>query len=165
MAQTLPLDFTAVFREHHGYINRYLRRFCDHIVELEDAVQETFLIAWRVQDARTSDNIRAWLRGIARRVFGHMRRGQLLRPAAYAIPYVVEEDNRYLEPSQELAASIMMLREKFGCLAPAQAAVMNALADGYNKTEIGEEMGFSRQRATQHINLARQNLKQRGITL
>lgn len=135
------MTFDAAYRENHRQVRRYLSRRCDHLIELDDAVQETFAQAWRIWQQRTSDNVRAWLIGIARRVFSHMRRAALCRVESQSIEWKSESDHRTHPPSQELAAYVMQLRGKFCQLGHGQRDAMNGVADGLTAEEIAQRLG------------------------
>jgi DNA-directed RNA polymerase specialized sigma24 family protein len=150
-----------MYEEHHRHIARYLKPRCDHFAEVDDVLQETFLVAWRIWANQQVDNVRAWLIGIARRVRLSMRRGAMLgSDGALLIEYEPEADTREAPENQELALYVAQLREKFGCLGPAQAAVMNALADGKTITEVAIERGTTQQAASLAASLARKTLRQ-----
>jgi RNA polymerase sigma-70 factor, ECF subfamily len=66
----------AVFREHHGFVWRSLFHLGLPRGQVDDAVQDVFLVVYRRladYDGRTS--MRNWLYGIARRVASQYRRG------------------------------------------------------------------------------------------
>jgi len=68
--------FAAVYLEHVDYVWTNLRRLGVPWTELDDAVQETFIVAFRRWDDFDSQlQWRSWLFGIARRVASHHRRG------------------------------------------------------------------------------------------
>jgi len=67
----------ALYRDHGGYVSRILRRCGVADDELEDAVQETFLVAYRRIDAfEGRAAARTWLYAIAIRVASTMRRSR-----------------------------------------------------------------------------------------
>ena len=155
------MTFDEVYRTHRSGITRYLSRCCDHLVEIDDAVQETFLQAWRVWTRRTSDNIRAWLIGIARRVFSHMRRAAFARTESRQIEWTQEADHRQQPANQELVVYVEQLRAKFAGLGPAQAVVMNGLADGYTAQEIAHQRGASEASTRMAVSVARKRLREK----
>lgn len=68
--------FAAVYLEHVDYVWTNLRRLGVPWTELDDAVQETFIVAFRRWDDFDSQlRWRSWLFGIARRIASHHRRG------------------------------------------------------------------------------------------
>jgi RNA polymerase sigma-70 factor, ECF subfamily len=64
--------FEQVFDEHFRAVSAYARRRVAR-AEAEDAVAETFLVAWRRLDEMPSD-AKPWLLGVARRVLANQRR-------------------------------------------------------------------------------------------
>jgi RNA polymerase sigma factor (sigma-70 family) len=75
-ADALDPQFGAIYEEHFAYVWVNLRRLGVHAADLDDAVQETFLVVfrrWRAFDPRSP--WRAWLFGIARRIAWRYRRG------------------------------------------------------------------------------------------
>lgn len=72
---TLPLALEALFRAHGAYVHRAARHLGAPSGEIEDVVQEVFLIAHRRLDefeGRASP--RTWLYGICMRVVANVRR-------------------------------------------------------------------------------------------
>ena len=64
--------FEELFREHYGAVRGYaLRRAPADLAQ--DAVSETFLVAWRRLDDVPADAL-PWLFGVARRVLANQRR-------------------------------------------------------------------------------------------
>ena len=64
--------FEEMFREHYGAVRGYaLRRIPGDLAQ--DAVAETFLVAWRRLDDFPADPL-PWLFGVARRVLANQRR-------------------------------------------------------------------------------------------
>ncbi len=66
--------FERIFRDHHAAVLAYALRRADH-ARAQDAVSETFLIAWRRFDALPEDPL-PWLFGTARRVLANQRRAE-----------------------------------------------------------------------------------------
>ncbi|NIA26324.1 MAG: sigma-70 family RNA polymerase sigma factor [Gammaproteobacteria bacterium] len=74
-------DPVAVFDELYeatfAQVLAYCRRRTRSLEDAEDAVVETFLVAWRkLDDATSADSPLLWLYGVASRVIGNQRRGQ-----------------------------------------------------------------------------------------
>jgi RNA polymerase sigma-70 factor (ECF subfamily) len=64
--------FEELFREHYGAVRGYaLRRAPSELAQ--DAISETFLVAWRRLDDVPADAL-PWLFGVARRVLANQRR-------------------------------------------------------------------------------------------
>jgi len=139
-------DFDRAYRQHRSAVASFLRRRCAGSLEVEDAVQETFLTAWRIWDRATGvDNLRNWLLGIARRVVGHMLRALKSRPQisdSATIPDTVQP------ATQEIRLYVNQLQAHFANLGPKQRASLEAAAI--------EDYGNAAS-----LHLARQNLKKR----
>jgi RNA polymerase sigma-70 factor, ECF subfamily len=72
VARTREDRFEELFREHYGAVRGYaLRRAPGDLAQ--DAVSETFLVAWRRLDDVPADAL-PWLYGVARRVLANQRR-------------------------------------------------------------------------------------------
>jgi RNA polymerase sigma-70 factor (ECF subfamily) len=70
--------FAALFQEHAGFVGRVLWRLGVEDPELEDAVQEVFLVVSHKLDTYEERGaVRAWLFSIARQVASHFRRSRL----------------------------------------------------------------------------------------
>lgn len=74
--------FDAVFGEHYGTVRAFLLRRTDRGA-VDDALAETFLVAWRRIDAVPADAL-PWLLGVARRVLANQRRAEARRGALVA---------------------------------------------------------------------------------
>ena len=69
------LDFRAIYKEHFRFVWRSLRGLGVPEAQVDDAVQEVFLVAYRrLQDFEGRSSVRTWLFGIVQRVASHVRR-------------------------------------------------------------------------------------------
>lgn len=66
--------FEGVFRKHQAAVRAYALRRADH-ARAQDAVSETFLIAWRRFDDLPEEPL-PWLFGTTRRVLANQRRAE-----------------------------------------------------------------------------------------
>jgi len=66
--------FRALYRRHYGFVWSTVRRFGVGPALTDDAVQDTFVTAFRRFDELSHPSARAWLYGIARRVASNYRR-------------------------------------------------------------------------------------------
>lgn len=74
---TRRADFTALYRDHHAYVWRILRRMGVPPAGLEDAMQDVFIVVHRRRHTLEPDaSVRSWLFGIARRVAADVHRGR-----------------------------------------------------------------------------------------
>lgn len=72
--------FDRIFEEHGRAILAYALRRCASAADAEDAVAETFTIAWRrVAYVPGGAEARPWLYGVCRRVLANQRRGAARR--------------------------------------------------------------------------------------
>lgn len=102
LSAPLQPRFAAVYAEHVDYVWTNLRRLGVPAAELDDAVQETFLVAFRRwDDFREGSAWRSWLFGIARRVASHHRRGSGRR--LRLVDAVAREPRRELELDDDVA--------------------------------------------------------------
>jgi RNA polymerase sigma-70 factor (ECF subfamily) len=89
--------FRQLFDTHLADVWRYARRRCVTAADADDAVAETFAVAWRRRADLPGDGAaRLWLLGTTRRVLANQRRGQdrqrrlHVRAASVAPPVPVE---------------------------------------------------------------------------
>ena len=72
--------FRQLYRQHAEVVFSYLLRRCSSQVDAQDALAETFLVAWRRPDQMPEgDAARLWLYGVARRVLANQRRSERRR--------------------------------------------------------------------------------------
>lgn len=75
--------FRALWQDHYAEIFAYAARRLGDDAAADDAVAETFLVAWRKLGAMPDDP-RPWLFGVARKVVAQQRRGERRRDALTA---------------------------------------------------------------------------------
>ena len=72
--------FRAIYEAHYGSVVAYARRRAADPDDVQDAVSETFTIAWRrLREMPDTDAALPWLYGVARRVMANQRRGNRRR--------------------------------------------------------------------------------------
>lgn len=72
--------FQAVYEAHYGAVLAYLRRRTAEGADAQDAVADTFTIAWRrLEELPEGDAALPWLYAVARRVLSNQRRGNQRR--------------------------------------------------------------------------------------
>ena len=72
--------FRDLYRAHYGFVWHALRRFGVAPPDVDDATQDTFIVAYRRrEDFREGGSTKAWLYGIARRVAANRRRSMQRR--------------------------------------------------------------------------------------
>jgi RNA polymerase sigma-70 factor (ECF subfamily) len=137
--------FAAVYAEHVDHVWRSLRRLGVSPPELDDAVQETFLIALRRwNQVREDVSWRAWLFGIARRIASHHRRGRTRRLR------LVDSVARQVPPASDLEDALARLDatrlvDHFLSTQPPRRREVFILAEleGFTGPEIAEALGIS----------------------
>jgi RNA polymerase sigma-70 factor (ECF subfamily) len=132
-----------LFREHHAFLFRCMRRFGLPDAAAEDAVQEVYIIVQRrLSDYEERGSARAWLYRIAQGVASHYHRGEQrararlehVGPPRAAVPLddelalaqaadAVEAFLAELDDDQE---TVFVLADIEGFTAPEIAAVVNA---------------------------------------
>lgn len=76
-------DLEALYEEYFADVRRHLRYLGVASAELDDALQEVFIVAHKRRDATVAPELaRAWLLGIARNVARHHHRGRARRRRA-----------------------------------------------------------------------------------
>lgn len=79
MAVPTPADherLRTLFESHAPAIRAYAARRCARVDDIDDAVAETFTVAWRRLASVPLDAELPWLYGVARRVVANQRRGE-----------------------------------------------------------------------------------------
>ena len=72
--------FGQIYESYYAAVSAYARRRLTDGDLAQDAVSETFLVAWRrLADVPTGSDTLPWLYGVARRVVANQRRGNLRR--------------------------------------------------------------------------------------
>jgi RNA polymerase sigma-70 factor (ECF subfamily) len=81
LAQEVALDFTRLYEEHFAFVWRSLRRLGVATDQLDDAVQDVFLVVHRrLAEFEGRSSHRTWLFGIAVRTAGTLRRRNARKP-------------------------------------------------------------------------------------
>lgn len=75
-----PCRFEAIYEAHYRALLAYVRRRTTGPADAQEAVAETFTIAWRrLSEVPDGDAALPWLYGVARRVLANQRRGNRRR--------------------------------------------------------------------------------------
>ena len=158
------LEFSALYSQHLEFVWRNLRTMGVPVADLEDATQDTFVVAYRRrEDYRPDASMRAWLYGIARRVaYRHRRSGG--RRARLARAVSVEPRP---EPSLEAAAedhqSWQLAMAALDRLpAPQREAYWLTEVEGLTAAEAGIAVGASSNTISSRLRAARQALARSG---
>jgi RNA polymerase sigma-70 factor, ECF subfamily len=103
LQSTQPLDVTAIHAAHADFVWSALQRFGVRDADLEDALQEVFVVVHRRLDSYDGvSKVTTWLYGIAMRVAAAFRRRAHVR-REQAVDEVPEPDDETFTP-EELAS-------------------------------------------------------------
>lgn len=156
-----PLLLEELFEKHFDSLLAYARRRTPQLADAEEAVAQTFLIAWRrLADVPTDDEEqRRWLYAVGRRVLANERRGQRRRArlserlrgtvslggASAGVP-----------PPSPLAPVLEALER----LAEGDREILRLVAwEGLSHAEAASVMGITPNAATIRLHRARQRLQ------
>jgi RNA polymerase sigma-70 factor (ECF subfamily) len=170
--------FAALVERHRRALHVHCYRMLGSFEEAEDAVQETFLRAWRARDRfEGGDLLRAWLYRIATNTcLDAVRRSRRRVPSLSSlaeVPWLQPYPDRLLDevaPSAEQPDAIVVARETIELafvaviqlLPPRQRAVL-LLRDvlGWSAIETAERLELSVAAANSALQRARATLRQR----
>lgn len=151
-------EFAALYRAHFGFVWSTLRRLGVASESLDDAAQETFLVAYRrLPDFEGRSTIRTWLFAIARRVAsGHRRRvarrarGLRLLPRSSA---VIDDLDEQLDRAQVRDLLLAFLEELD--VDKREAFLLGEL-EGLSRSEMGAVLEISPNTAYSRLRAARE---------
>jgi len=149
-------SFERIYREHSSAVFRFaLRRV--GAAGAQDAVAETFLVAWRRQDEIVGDPL-PWLLGVARRVCANQLRGRTRQAALGERIAASGTDSVALESSDVLAPALQALRE----LSVRDREVLMLVAwDGLTNAQAAAVVGCSVATFAVRLHRARRRLARR----
>lgn len=81
---TATRSIERLYRAHYGFVWQAVRRFGVVPPQTDDAVQDTFITAYRRYDEHAMPSAKAWLYGIARRIASNYRRADFRRVRRHA---------------------------------------------------------------------------------
>lgn len=152
--------FAQIFREHHDAVARWVRNLGIHSADVDDAVQEVFVVAYRrLPDFSGPGNVRAWLFSIVRRVCSNYRRG---RARADARRLGLERPLSPRAPDEELMRS-----EAFETMqgfldrldSSHRMVYLLAEVEGMRAPEVADALGIRAQTVYSKLRTARSKLK------
>lgn len=151
--------FVDLYRRHVASVERTCRRYLRDPNDVEEAVQETFLRAFRALP-RFNGNFRveAWLVRIATNICWDIGRKKGRRPQIVALPSDIDIEDRPVMMSiiegTGRVASILARMD------PEQALALKlATAEGLSHAEIGEQLGRPVQQVKALLFRARRNFQ------
>jgi len=142
--------FEALFRAHLPRVRAYVaRRVADGV---EDAVAETFTVAWRRLDDVPADPL-PWLLGVARRVLANQHRSarrrrslvERMRGEPGEVLIAHEEDPR----ADAVRAALSSLRERD------REILLLVDCEGLDREQVAEALGVSRAEVRVRLHRAR----------
>ncbi|EDM74062.1 RNA polymerase, sigma-24 subunit, ECF subfamily protein [Plesiocystis pacifica SIR-1] len=151
MARSRP-TLEAVFREHHDYVWRSLRRLGLGEDQVDDAVQDVFLVVHeRLDEFEFRASLRTWLFRICMNVaMSHQRRSQRDNQAELLIP------QGSLTEKLERREALRLLDALLDSLDTEQRAVyVLAEIEGHSGPEIARMLGIELNTAYSRLRLAR----------
>ena len=142
----MPIDherrrrFEALFAAHHAAVRSYVVRRAGGGIGVDDAVADTFLVAWRRLD-EVPEPPRPWLLGVARRVLADQRRGLRRRRSLSDRLALASSARSAWEPPAGISAELAgALRELTG---HEREALMLVAWDGLTPAEAAVAAGCS----------------------
>lgn len=154
LASPLGAEFEALYTEHFAFAWRMLQHFGVADGQVEDAVQDVFVVVHRRLDDWDRRSARSWLYGIARRVAADHRRSRSRHERKLeALPPSRGRDLELEVGQRELIA---MLEQALAELEPARREVY-VLADieGMTAREIAEGLGVNPNTVSTRLRAAR----------
>ena len=159
---TLSPSFEALYRDNYAFVWRCARRLCVDEAELEDVIQDVFVIAYRRLDCLSPDvRPSTWLFGILRNVIRNHRRTQARRSRrvdAYARSVDIRERQRRRRDAElgERVLASEELADFLGALDENERAVfVLAELEGYTGREIATMLAIKPNTASSRLGLAR----------
>jgi RNA polymerase sigma-70 factor (ECF subfamily) len=143
-----PRVFQQLYQRHYGFVWDAVRRFGVVPAQTDDAVQDTFVTAYRRFDELALPGARAWLYAIARRIASNYRRAdergtrkqdalaQTTEPPRTATPELAIALERFLEALTPADRELFVLSEIEGMSGPeaAEALALN-LSTTYSRVQ------------------------------
>jgi RNA polymerase sigma-70 factor, ECF subfamily len=152
-----PVDaasFRSIYEEHSGFVWRVLIHLGIADAQLDDALQEVFIVVHRRLDSYDPAlSMRAWLRGIARNVAHHIkraaarehrRRDALASETAHIAPFELAPELRWVR-------DILMQMDE-----PMREVLVLADVEGLTAPEIADTLEINVNTAYSRLRIARQ---------
>lgn len=164
--ESVPADAAAlvedIFKAHADFVWRALRRQGVTEADVEDAVQEVFLVVYRkVGEYVEQGSIRAWLFTISRQVASHYKRAfaRRERKQQALLGEPVRHDDQLDAP--EVAEAVAVVNAFLAGLPEDQAMVFYLVeVEGLTAPEVASSLGVNLNTAYGRLRLARQRFEQ-----
>ncbi|MFT3863631.1 MAG: sigma-70 family RNA polymerase sigma factor [Solirubrobacterales bacterium] len=130
-------EFELIFNACYSRVLGYAIRRTEDRTAAEDAVSETFLVAWRRFDAMPTEAALPWLLGVARKVLANQRRAAGRRgPDGPLVPLEAVADLETRVAIADTVADRQAFAEAFAALRPADREVLALISwDGLESRE------------------------------
>jgi len=148
------IDFDEIFREHGAFVWRVLRGLGTPADQLEDAVQDVFLVVHRkLAQFEARSSVKTWLFSIARNVAANAHRRRKRKPEE---PLALEPVSSSLDPAASVEAaraSLFMARFLEQLDDDKRAVFVLGVIEGISAPELAQMLAipvntvYSRQRA------------------
>jgi RNA polymerase sigma-70 factor (ECF subfamily) len=159
-APLLPPDFASVYEHNAGFVWRNLRRLGVPDGQIEDACQDTFLVAYRrLGEFARRSSIRTWLFAIALRVASEHRR-KLRRTDGFDVPAQLAEEQAAagptpLESAERRQAALLLEQFLAGLSEMLRPVFILAELEQMTAPEIGDALGLKVNTVYSRLRLAR----------
>ena len=161
MAQHAEAEFEALYHRHYRHVLGYCGRRVPSS-DVQDAVADTFLVAWRrFDEVPAGDAERPWLYGVAYRVIGNQRRSESRRRrltdrvGGVRAPHIESPDLQVVrrEADRDVMAALAELN------AADREVVLLNLWEELTGPEIARVLGISEAAVRKRTSRARKRLK------
>lgn len=166
MLESVPADAAAqvedIFRAHADFVWRALRRQGVAEADVEDAVQEVFLVVYRkVGEYVEQGSIRAWLFTISRQVANHYKRSFARRERKQQALMEEPVGQRDALDAPEVAEAVAVVNAFLAGLGEDQAMVFHLVeVEGLTAPEVAASLGVNLNTVYGRLRLARQRFEQ-----
>jgi RNA polymerase sigma-70 factor, ECF subfamily len=161
-----PTTLAEIYHHHFSFVWRLARRLGVSDAQLEDAVQEVFIVVHRrLGDFEGRSSVRTWLAGIVRRVVRDHRRASARKPAlgrAHVDLPVDDLSTGHASPEDNAVATeaVQLLHELLESLDDDRREVfILAELEQWSIAEIAEATGVNVNTASSRLRLARETFE------
>lgn len=163
----VPMTLADVYRDHFAFVWRTVRRFGVAPPQVEDAVQDVFVVVHRrLLDFEGRSSVRTWLAGIVRRVVRDYRRTNTRKPALAGAQtdFLVDDlSGGHASPEENVMANeaARLLHTLLDQLDDEKREVfILAELEQWSLAEIAEATGAKLNTASSRLRLAREAFEQ-----
>ena len=152
------LSFKHLYREHYGFVWATVRRHGVTPMLVEDAVHDTFVVAYRRLDAFDGRRPRAWLYSIGRRVASSYRRTEGRRDARHQV--VADTPRTPVDLETSVTAKTALDRFIEGLSPEDRELFVLSEVDGLSGPELASTLGRKLPTLYSRIRILRQRFEQ-----